>query len=109
MIIEAVSLAIDRAGNVRYNPPPLKERKVVNMSEKNSFIYEDAIETTVSGLCAIQDTLDSLIMGMKVEQLEVQVISCMKCISLSLHGLQTRVNELLPQIEKSQEVKTDER
>lgn len=109
MIIEAVSLAIDRDNNVRYNPPPLKERKVVNMNEKNSFLYEDAVQTALSGLSAIQDTLETIIMGMKKEQLEVQVISCMECISLSLHGLQTRVNELLPQTENQPEVKTDER
>lgn len=79
------------------------------MNEKNSFLYEDAIETTLSGLCAIRHTVDSLIMGMKVEQLEVQVISCMESISLSMYGLQTRVNELLSQTEKLPEVKIDER
>lgn len=67
------------------------------MKEENSLLYEDAVHTVLYRLGAIQNTLDTLILGMKAEQLEEQAVCCLECIKFCLHDLQTYMSEIIKQ------------
>lgn len=54
---------------------------------------EEIIENASTRLDAIQCMLDSLILGMKTEKLEVQAILCLECVRYCISDLQSYIND----------------
>lgn len=70
------------------------------MRKEQILVYKEGMESISSRLDAMQCMLDSIILGMTAEKIEVQAISCIECIKFCMHDLQTYVNELILQTDK---------
>lgn len=70
------------------------------MRKEQSLVYKEGMESISSRLDAMQCMLDSIILGMTAEKIEVQAISCIECIKFCMHDLQTYANELILQTDK---------
>lgn len=68
--------------------------------KEQSLVYKEGMESISSRLDAMQCMLDSIILGMTAEKIEVQAISCIECIKFCMHDLQTYANELILQTDK---------